>query len=76
MGSHFEYEKTVPNFTGGRELTLTVVERDGGIGIGLTLIGEDNADQRMCFIDPAEGERVVRALNAVIARAKAKEPRS
>lgn len=72
MSSTFEYEETVRNYRGGRELTLTVVENDGAVGLGLTLIGEDSADQRMCALEVEEANALIAAIQRAVDRAKAK----
>ena len=72
MSATFEYEATVRNYRGGRELTLTVLENDGAVGVGLTLIGEDGADQRMSALEVEEAEAVIAAIRRAVDRAKAK----
>ncbi len=71
MANRSFYEKVVPDFgdPGQRTTTnpgfvLEVVERDGGVGIGLSTL--DRSGFRMCHINADEAEEVVRALQEAI----------
>jgi hypothetical protein len=72
MSNYEAYSKVVRNFTGGSELTLEVVERDGGIGIGLA----SSDDRRMSFLDVTEAEAVINGIRDAIKRARAKPQRT